>query len=64
MNITLILFLTASLLFSNKQYEFSFSDREYLFNEILAIKNFRSGDKLKIRIWRRGRYLNRTIILG
>jgi len=34
------------------------------FNEILAIKNFRSGDKLKIRIWRRGRYLNRTIILG
>jgi len=34
------------------------------FNEILAIKNFRSGDKLKIKIWRNGRYLNRTLILG
>ena len=34
------------------------------FNEILAIKNYRSGDKLKLKIWRRGRYLDRTLILG
>ena len=39
MNIALILFLTASFLFSNKQYNFSFFDREYLINEILSIEN-------------------------
>ena len=39
MNITLILFLIASFLITNKQYEFSFSDKDYLSNEILAIKN-------------------------
>ena len=32
--------------------------------EIIEINDLRPGDKLKIRIWRRGRYLNRTLTLG
>ena len=32
--------------------------------EIIAINDFRAGDRIKLRIWRDGRYYNRTLTLG
>ncbi len=32
--------------------------------EIIEVNDIRPGDRLKMRIWRNGRYLNRTMILG
>jgi len=32
--------------------------------KIIDINDFRAGDKLKLRIWRDGRYYNRTLTLG
>lgn len=32
--------------------------------EIIEINDIRPGDRLKLRIWRNGRYLNRTLTLG
>lgn len=32
--------------------------------EIIEINDLRPGDKVKIRIWREGRYLNKSLILG
>ena len=32
--------------------------------EIIDINDFRPGDKLKLRIWRDGRYYNRILTLG
>ena len=32
--------------------------------EIIEVNDLRSGDRVKMRIWRNGRYLNRTLLLG
>ena len=32
--------------------------------KIIDINDFRPGDKLKLKIWRVGRYFNRTLTLG
>ena len=32
--------------------------------EIIELNDLRPGNKLKIRIWREGRYMNRSLILG
>ena len=32
--------------------------------EIIEVNDLRSGDRIKMRIWRNGRYLNRTLLLG
>ena len=32
--------------------------------KIIDINDFRPGDKLKIKIWREGRYYNRILTLG
>ncbi len=32
--------------------------------QIIKIKDLRPGDKVKIRVWRNGRYLNKSLTLG
>ena len=32
--------------------------------DIIKLNDLRSGDRIKLRIWRDGKFLNRTLILG
>ena len=32
--------------------------------QIIKIKDLRPGDKVKMRVWRNGRYLNKSLTLG